>query len=135
VIALVAHAFDVLARSVHHEDLRPAMPAGDEGDLTIGATRRAHVDRCIVGEPAQVRALGRSAVDLAVTVASRAEEHPAIADRRAHVEAAAFDHRLAGALGVGDVQQMKRVTKLANGAIKEEVFDNFSFVPMVEGKK
>ena len=38
-------------------------------------------------------------------------------------------------LGVGDVQQMKRVTKLANGAIKEEVFDNFSFVPMMEGKK
>jgi len=38
-------------------------------------------------------------------------------------------------LGAGDVQQMKRVTKLANEAIKEEVFDNFSFVPMVEGKK
>ena len=38
-------------------------------------------------------------------------------------------------LGVGEVQQMKRVTKLVNGAIKEEVFDNFSFVPMVEGKK
>ena len=38
-------------------------------------------------------------------------------------------------LGAGDVQQMKRVTKLPKGAIKEEVFDNFSFVPMVEGKK
>ncbi len=38
-------------------------------------------------------------------------------------------------LGAGEVQQMKRVTKLENGAIKEEVFDNFSFVPMVEGKK
>jgi len=38
-------------------------------------------------------------------------------------------------LGAGEVQQMKRVTKLANGAIKEEVFDNFSFVPMMEGKK
>lgn len=38
-------------------------------------------------------------------------------------------------VGTGDVQQMKRVTKLTNGAIKEEVFDNFSFVPMVEGKK
>src|SRR5215203_2577205 len=37
-------------------------------------------------------------------------------------------------LGAGDVQQMKRVTKLERGAIKEEVFDNFSFVPMVEGK-
>lgn len=38
-------------------------------------------------------------------------------------------------LGVGEVQQMKRVTKLDRGKIKEEVFDNFSFVPMVEGKK
>ena len=38
-------------------------------------------------------------------------------------------------LGSGEVQQMKRVTKLERGAIKEEVFDNFSFVPMVEGKK
>jgi len=38
-------------------------------------------------------------------------------------------------LGAGDVQQMKRVTKLERGAIKEEVFDNFSFVPMVEGRK
>lgn len=38
-------------------------------------------------------------------------------------------------LGIGEVQQMKRVTKLERGAIKEEVFDNFSFVPMVEGKK
>jgi len=38
-------------------------------------------------------------------------------------------------LGSGEVQQMKRVTKLERGAIKEEVFDNFSFVPMMEGKK
>jgi len=38
-------------------------------------------------------------------------------------------------LGAGEVQQMKRVTKLERGAIKEEVFDNFSFVPMIEGKK
>ena len=37
--------------------------------------------------------------------------------------------------GSGEVQQMKRVTKLERGAIKEEVFDNFSFVPMIEGKK
>jgi len=37
--------------------------------------------------------------------------------------------------GAGEVQQMKRVTKLERGVIKEEVFDNFSFVPMVEGKK
>jgi protein-L-isoaspartate(D-aspartate) O-methyltransferase len=38
-------------------------------------------------------------------------------------------------LGAGDVQQMRRITKLENNAIKEEVFDHFSFVPMVEGKK
>lgn len=38
-------------------------------------------------------------------------------------------------LGSGDVQQMIRVTKLENGALKEEVFDNFSFVPMLGGKK
>jgi protein-L-isoaspartate(D-aspartate) O-methyltransferase len=38
-------------------------------------------------------------------------------------------------LGAGEVQQMKRITKLENGALKEEVFDNFSFVPMKEGKK
>ncbi len=38
-------------------------------------------------------------------------------------------------LGSGEVQQMKRLTKLPKGKIKEEVFDNFSFVPMVEGKK
>ena len=38
-------------------------------------------------------------------------------------------------LGAGDVQQMMRITKLENGAMKEEVFDDFSFVPMVGGKK
>ncbi len=38
-------------------------------------------------------------------------------------------------LGAGDVQQMMRITKLENGALKEEVFDNFSFVPMLGGKK
>jgi protein-L-isoaspartate(D-aspartate) O-methyltransferase len=38
-------------------------------------------------------------------------------------------------VGAGEVQRMMRITKLANGAIKEEVFDNFSFVPMLEGKK
>lgn len=38
-------------------------------------------------------------------------------------------------VGAGDVQQMRRITKLENGSIKEEVFDNFSFVPMVSGKK
>ena len=38
-------------------------------------------------------------------------------------------------LGSGEVQQMMRITKLENGAMKEEVFDRFSFVPMLEGKK
>ena len=38
-------------------------------------------------------------------------------------------------LGGGDVQQMMRITKLESGALKEEVFDRFSFVPMVGGKK
>lgn len=38
-------------------------------------------------------------------------------------------------VGAGEVQRMMRITKLANGAVKEEVFDNFSFVPMLEGKK
>jgi len=38
-------------------------------------------------------------------------------------------------LGSGEVQRMMRITKLANDALKEEVFDHFSFVPMLEGKK
>lgn len=38
-------------------------------------------------------------------------------------------------LGTGEVQRMMRITKLENGALKEEVFDHFSFVPMIEGKK
>jgi len=38
-------------------------------------------------------------------------------------------------LGSGEVQRMMRITKLANEALKEEVFDHFSFVPMLEGKK
>jgi protein-L-isoaspartate(D-aspartate) O-methyltransferase len=38
-------------------------------------------------------------------------------------------------VGAGDVQQMKRITKLGIGGIKEEVFDQFSFVPMLDGKK
>ncbi len=43
-------------------------------------------------------------------------------------------------LGAGDLQQMMRITKLSagsggeNGALKEEVFDHFSFVPMLGGK-
>jgi protein-L-isoaspartate(D-aspartate) O-methyltransferase len=38
-------------------------------------------------------------------------------------------------VGGGGVQQMMRITKLKNDSIKQEVFDHFSFVPMVEGKK
>ena len=38
-------------------------------------------------------------------------------------------------VGSGEVQRMMRITKLQNSAIKEEVFDHFSFVPMLEGKK
>lgn len=37
-------------------------------------------------------------------------------------------------VGMGDVQRMMRITKLETGALKEEVFDNFSFVPMLGGK-
>lgn len=37
-------------------------------------------------------------------------------------------------VGAGDVQQMRRLTKLDQDVVKEEVFDNFSFVPMVEGR-
>lgn len=38
-------------------------------------------------------------------------------------------------VGGTEVQRMMRITKLPNGAIREEVFDHFSFVPMLEGKK
>jgi protein-L-isoaspartate(D-aspartate) O-methyltransferase len=37
-------------------------------------------------------------------------------------------------LGEGDVQQMKRITKNADGSFSEETFANFSFVPMLAGK-
>ena len=37
-------------------------------------------------------------------------------------------------LGAGDLQQMMRITKLENAALKEEVFDHFSFVPMLGGR-
>lgn len=38
-------------------------------------------------------------------------------------------------VGAGDIQQMKRITKLDNSVLKEEVFDRFSFVPMLGGKE
>jgi protein-L-isoaspartate(D-aspartate) O-methyltransferase len=38
-------------------------------------------------------------------------------------------------VGSGDVQVMKRVIKNADGTTKEELYDKFSFVPMLGGKK
>ncbi len=38
-------------------------------------------------------------------------------------------------IGVGEVQVMQRITKEAGGELRTEVFDRFSFVPMLEGKK
>lgn len=37
-------------------------------------------------------------------------------------------------LGEGNVQRMLRLTKMEDGSAQEESFDNFSFVPMVEGR-
>jgi protein-L-isoaspartate(D-aspartate) O-methyltransferase len=37
-------------------------------------------------------------------------------------------------VGEGNVQRMLRLTKKADGTTMEEAFDNFSFVPMLEGK-
>jgi protein-L-isoaspartate(D-aspartate) O-methyltransferase len=37
-------------------------------------------------------------------------------------------------VGSGDVQTMKRITKQGGGRLHEEVFDRFSFVPMLGGK-
>lgn len=38
-------------------------------------------------------------------------------------------------VGEGNVQKMIRLTKRADGTVEEETFDNFSFVPMVEGRR
>ena len=37
-------------------------------------------------------------------------------------------------VGEGQVQRMLRLTKQADGSATQEVYDNFSFVPMIEGK-
>jgi protein-L-isoaspartate(D-aspartate) O-methyltransferase len=37
-------------------------------------------------------------------------------------------------VGEGQVQRMLRLTRQADGGTIQEVFDNFSFVPMIEGK-
>jgi protein-L-isoaspartate(D-aspartate) O-methyltransferase len=36
--------------------------------------------------------------------------------------------------GGGEIQVMKRLIKQADGTVKEEVYDRFSFVPMLQGK-
>lgn len=36
--------------------------------------------------------------------------------------------------GSGEVQVMKRLMKQPDGSVSEEVYDNFSFVPMLQGK-
>jgi protein-L-isoaspartate(D-aspartate) O-methyltransferase len=38
-------------------------------------------------------------------------------------------------IGTGDVQVMKRFLKQQDGSLKEELYDRFSFVPMLSGKK
>jgi protein-L-isoaspartate(D-aspartate) O-methyltransferase len=38
-------------------------------------------------------------------------------------------------VGTGDVQTMKRLIKQEDGSVKEEIYDRFSFVPMLSGKK
>jgi protein-L-isoaspartate(D-aspartate) O-methyltransferase len=38
-------------------------------------------------------------------------------------------------VGTGEVQVMKRYIKQADGSLTEEVYDRFSFVPMLSGKK
>jgi protein-L-isoaspartate(D-aspartate) O-methyltransferase len=37
-------------------------------------------------------------------------------------------------VGEGHVQRMLRLTRQPDGSATEEAFDNFSFVPMMEGK-
>lgn len=37
-------------------------------------------------------------------------------------------------VGSGDIQTMKRLIKQQDGTVKEEVYDHFSFVPMLGGK-
>ena len=37
-------------------------------------------------------------------------------------------------VGGPGVQQMLRLTKHSDGTVEEEVFDNFSFVPMIKGR-
>ena len=47
---------------------------------------------------------------------------------------ASADRTVVIPVGGGALQQMMRITKLESGELKEEVFDDFSFVPMLGGK-
>ncbi|PWT73006.1 MAG: protein-L-isoaspartate O-methyltransferase [Bacteroidetes bacterium] len=38
-------------------------------------------------------------------------------------------------VGEGQVQQMVRISKFPDNVLEEEIFDNFSFVPMIGGKR
>jgi len=38
-------------------------------------------------------------------------------------------------VGSGDLQTMKRITKLEDSSVKEDAFALFSFVPMLGGKE
>ena len=51
------------------------------------------------------------------------------------IEQLKMSGRMVIPVGEGSVQRMLRITKLADGSIHEEEFDNFSFVPMVSGRK
>jgi protein-L-isoaspartate(D-aspartate) O-methyltransferase len=44
------------------------------------------------------------------------------------------DGKMVIPVGEGKVQRMLRLTKQEGGIFKEEEFDNFSFVPMLEGR-
>ncbi len=50
------------------------------------------------------------------------------------IEQLKVDGKMVIPVGDGKVQRMLRLTKQEGGIIKEEEFDNFSFVPMLEGK-
>lgn len=51
------------------------------------------------------------------------------------IEQLKVNGRMVIPVGEGSVQRMLRITKLIDGSIHEEELDNFSFVPMVVGRK
>ncbi len=50
------------------------------------------------------------------------------------IEQLKVDGKMVIPVGDGKVQRMLRITKQEGGILKEEEFDNFSFVPMLEGR-